>query len=154
MLSLIRVAALAGILSLSVQGAVVLNGQQLRGPGPHIKTISPATNSHPAIRTDTAGALSTGAIRSGTIGLPLVSQVTKTSKAFSPPLFTPVGTPTAAGSQGAGGNGATGDANSTGQASTSVATAVPVPPVQGTPIFTSSVTSQELTLEGASATRV
>ncbi|KAK0231694.1 hypothetical protein EDD85DRAFT_956486 [Armillaria nabsnona] len=135
MLSLIRVATLAGILSVSVQGAVVLDGRQLRGPGPLVVSQS----AHIA-----AGAQSTVTIGSSTIGLPLASQVTMTSKAFSPPLFTPVGTTAAVGSQGVGGNSATGDANSTGEAGqtfTSVAT----------PVFTPPVRSQELTIEGASA---
>ncbi len=140
MLSLLRVAALAGILSFSVQGAVVLDGRQLRRPGPLV--VSQST--HIA-----AGAQSTVTIGSSTIGLPLASQVTMTSKTFSPPLFTPIGTTAAVGSQGVGGNSATGDANSTGEAGqtfTSVAM-----PVQGTPVFTLPVGSQELTFEGASA---
>ncbi|PBK62098.1 hypothetical protein ARMSODRAFT_964467 [Armillaria solidipes] len=154
MLSLIRLAALAGVLSLSVQGAVVLDGRQLEGPGPAVHpsactdltTVSSATDSLPFPTDSTVG----------TIGSPRIvhPQVTKRAKVFSPPLFTPI--PIGTGSvesPGAGGSCPTVETNSTGEAGRTFTPGASAVPVQlGKPIFTEPITSREFTLEGASAT--
>ncbi|PBK64599.1 hypothetical protein ARMSODRAFT_455840 [Armillaria solidipes] len=153
MLSLIRLAALAGVLSLSVQGAVVLDGRQREGPGPavhpsactDVTTVSSATDSLPLPTDGTVG----------TIGSPRVGhpKVTKRAKSFGLPLFTPVSSVATEGSHGAGGSCATVDADSTGDTGGTLTRGASATLVQpGTPIFTSPVTNQELTFEVASAT--
>ncbi len=157
MLSLLRVAALAAILSVLVQGAVVLDGRQLEAPGPAVHpsvctdltTVASATDSLP-LPTD-----GTGPHAIDTIGFPRIGhpEVTKRAKLFSPPLFTPI--PISTGSVGGsdvGGSCATVEANSTGEAGTFTPGASAVPVQLAKPIFTESITSRKFTLEGASAT--
>ncbi len=158
MLSIIRLAALAGVLSLSVQGAVVLNGRQLEAPGPAVHpsactdlTTVPSATDSPPLPTD-----GTGPHAIGTIGSPRIvhPEVTKRAKVFSPPLFTPIPIGTGSvGSPDVGGSCATVEANSTSEAGSTLtpgASAVPVQLAQ--PIFTEPITSGKFTLEGASAT--
>ncbi|KAK0201310.1 hypothetical protein DFS33DRAFT_1447685 [Desarmillaria ectypa] len=113
MLSLIHLSVLAGTLSVSVQGAVVLDGRPNREPGPAIPAsadpiiitgpISSATDTlHlPTFTTEDTSALSTVQVAIDTSSIPSQQstfnrpQVTKEPKIFSPPLFTPlpIGTP-------------------------------------------------------------
>ncbi|KAK0491892.1 hypothetical protein EDD18DRAFT_1465662 [Armillaria luteobubalina] len=96
MLSLIRVAALTGILSVSVQCAVVLGERQLGEPEPVAHTcacvpftpITSATDRYP-LRTDGTWAPISPVVGSQTIGYP-----TKQGMVSSQPLFThiPIGT--------------------------------------------------------------
>ncbi len=154
MLSLIRVATLAGFLSVLVQGAVVLDGRQLGEPvHPHactdLTTVASATDSLP-LPTDGAGAQPIGTTGSPRIGPP---RVTKRAKAFSPPLFTPIPIGTGSvGSPDVGGSCATAETDSAGEGgSTFTPGASLAETVQGTPVFTSRVTSQKSIFEGASA---
>lgn len=159
MLSIIRLAALAGVLSLSVQGAVVLNGRQLEAPGPAVHpsactdltTVASATDNLPLPTDGTGAHHPIGTIGSPRIGHP---EVTKRAKVFSPPLFTPV--PIGTGSVGGpdvGGSCATIEANSTAEAGSTFTPGASAVPVQlAKPIFTEPITSRKFTLEGASAT--
>ncbi|KAK0432416.1 hypothetical protein EV421DRAFT_2023977 [Armillaria borealis] len=158
MLSLIRVATLTGILSVFVQGAVVLDGRQLFTDLP---TVASATNSPPLPTggTGTASIVTTGGtgaasiVTTGSHGIGQ-TQVTKQAMAFSPPLFTPI--PIGTGSvesPGVGGAGATVEDNSTGEAGINFTPGASAVPAQlGKPVFAERITSQELTLQGASAT--
>ncbi|KAK0209838.1 hypothetical protein IW262DRAFT_1415564 [Armillaria fumosa] len=155
MLSLIRVAALVGILAVSVECAVVLDGRQLGETGPVAHTcacipfipIISATDNHP-LPTDSTWA------PVGTIVVPVIGHPTKRAKVFSPPLFAPVSIDTSSvESPSVGGSCTIVEADSTsgvGSTFTPGASAFPVQLVK--PIFTEPVPSHEVTLEGASAT--
>ncbi|KAK0472981.1 hypothetical protein IW261DRAFT_1611355 [Armillaria novae-zelandiae] len=157
MFSLIRLAALAGVLCISVQGAVVRNRRQLEGPGPivhpsactDLTTVASSTDSHPLPTNGTGEP-----IGSRTIGSPRIVHPTKRAKLFSLPLFTPIPIDTASvEGPGVGGSCATVEANSTSDAGSAFTPGASAVPVQlNKPIFTEPIPSHEVTLEGASVT--
>ncbi|KAK0491878.1 hypothetical protein EDD18DRAFT_1465653 [Armillaria luteobubalina] len=152
---LVRLAALAGVLSLSVQGAVVLNGRQLERPGAvgppsactDLTTVAAATDGLPLPTDGTGEPL--GPFRS-----PRIVHPTKRAKIFSPPLFTPIPVDaTSVESPGVEGSCTIGEANSTSKAGSTFTPGASAVPVQlDRPIFTEPILSQDVTLEGASAT--
>ncbi|KAK0430080.1 hypothetical protein EV421DRAFT_1860863 [Armillaria borealis] len=155
MLSLLRVASLAGILSVLVQGAVVLDGRQLGEPGPvvhpnactDLPTVASATDSIP-LPTFGAGAEPAGTIGSPRVGHP---QVTKRDKSFSLPLFRPVSSAATEGSRGVGGSCATVDVDSTGDTGgtlTRGASATLVQPASATPAASTAPTVNNHAVRG------
>ncbi|KAK0472993.1 hypothetical protein IW261DRAFT_1506082 [Armillaria novae-zelandiae] len=157
MLSLIRIAALAGILSVGVQGAVVLDRWQLRESGPvahtcaciDIAPVASATDSHPLPTVHIGAPI-------GTTGSPRTVYLTEGTEVFSQPLFTrvPTGTSSVESGPSIGGSYTVVEASSAGEAGwtfTPGASATSVHFMKS--IFTRLIPSQETTLEEVSVSR-
>ncbi|KAK0442489.1 uncharacterized protein EV420DRAFT_1578224 [Desarmillaria tabescens] len=172
MLSLVHLAIIAGALSLSVRGAAVLDGRQLRGPGP----VNPGS-SHPTISTESISSTtdilhfssfsteaastqstvqattnsSTGITQESSHSLP---QATRGPKIFTPPLFTPLPIGTASVKRPIGGEqGATVEVNGTTTAGSPVATDATATALQlAGPVFTKPIMSEDLTPKETTAT--